>query len=375
MVKIEKEALLISPTDINSSQKNVGVAGIFNPGAARLKNGDIILYARVNEKLISWKDKDHYYSPRSVSKSRYTIKPDIFQKKLILRKNPPYGFYFHDNTVRLTYISHFRKIILSKDGFEIKQVDSKPSFYGFPGDGELGVEDARITYLKDEKRYIMTYVTLDRDTNISTRLATSKDCIEWKRHGIIFREQNKDVAIFSQKFKGEYAAFNRPSGDFEFSSPSIWLSYSKDLRHWGEDKIEALSRGSSWDSHKIGAGCPPIKTKHGWLEIYHGVKKVKDKSLFSFINPRHHLVYCAGAALFNLNTPDKLIARSASSNPLIYPTKDYEKKGFVNNVVFPSGAVLDDDNESLLIYSGGADTVITARKIKINEIISHLNKK
>ena len=89
-----------------------------------------------------------------------------------------------------------------------------------------------------------------------------------------------------------------------------------------------------WEMLKVGAGPPPVKTKHGWLLIYHGV------------NESH--VYRAGAALLDLNDPSKVLGRT--KRPILEPKEPYEKYGDVNNVVFPTGACIMDGK--LLVYYG-----------------------
>ena len=184
---------------------------------------------------------------------------------------------------------------------------------------------------------MMTYVSLSRNRNISTSYALSKDGITWHSEGVLFREQNKDVVIFPEKINGKYVAFNRPSGDFHFSLPNIWISYSKDLEYWGHDEVIRMGKGHGWDTGKVGAGCPPIKTKHGWLEIYHGVNKFHRTDRLYHYHMQHgneneyEFKYCAGAALFDLDNPAKLLRKSHSTKPLFAPKHDYEIKGFVND--------------------------------------------
>ena len=121
-------------------------------------------------------------------------------------------------------------------------------------------------------------------------------------------------------------------------------------------------RANSWESERVGSGCPPIKTDKGWLLIYHGVSK-KNKGSF----------YSAGGALLNIKNPYEIIARSPLKKPLFKPIDKSEKVGFINNVVFPTGAVMDLGGEDLLIYSGGADSSISVRKIKLQDILDSLH--
>ena len=382
MTIIEKEEVLLTPKDLKPSSNLFEIFGTFNPGAIRLKNGDILLYVRVGEILKKWKDTKYYYYPRFVSNTRYKIILDKFNKDKIIDVNPPYGFYFENGTLRLTYFSHFRRVLLDKSGFKIKKIDPKPSFFGTKDDGELGVEDARIVYFQKEKSYLMSYVSLSRFGNISTSFAASKDCYHWHRIGITFRHQNKDVVIFPEKINGRYTALHRPEGNFEFTLPHVWMSFSKDLEYWGNDQALAITRDHIWESGKAGAGTPPIKTKYGWLEIYHGVQKMHKKEqwsikhMFPFHQKKHYpKKYSAGLILYDLKNPTKVIAKSNENTPFLSPKKIYEKEGFVDNVIFPTGAVLDEKKEHILIFSGAADRVTTVKKISMEEVWKHLGIK
>src|SRR5438094_970622 len=80
---------------------------------------------------------------------------------------------------------------------------------------------------------------------------------------------NSSLVPFPEKINGLYARLDRP---FESGSRgNIWLSYSPDLIHWGQHECIMESRSFAWDQGKIGPGAPPIKTKDGWLVLYHGV--------------------------------------------------------------------------------------------------------
>lgn len=377
MIKIKKEAVLVKPSQLEPSSKELEIIGTINPGVIRLPNGNIILYVRVIEKLIKDQDEKYVYSPRMIGEDKFRLTIDQFDKKLVQFKNP-LDFVLNDDTKRLTYISHIKRIILDSGGFKIKLIDKKPSFYGLSWDGELGIEDPRI--VKINNLYIMTYVTLSRETNVSTSIAISNDCKNWYRRGIIFEEQNKDVVIFPELINKNYLAFNRPEGSFEFSSPHLWMSYSKNLEDWGRSKPFILSE-KGWDSGRVGAGPPPIKTKEGWLLIYHGVRERSaiDNSIIGRIKrllgiKNKRLIYNAGAVLLDRKNPSKIIAKT--KNPIIIPKLKYEKGTFEKkDVIFPTGLVLDKNNKDLLIYSGGGDVVTTVRKINLKEILKNLEPK
>ena len=332
------DKILLIPEDLSPSKDNLKIEGVFNPAAIRDKTGKIILYVRVAEASLK-KNKDN------------NIKKE--QQNLI---------YLKDGTCRLRTNSHFRKIVLDKEGLIVKKIEKTPIFKGIKNDSDCGVEDARLIQM--DNQYLMTYVSVSIYGGVSTSLAISKDLTNWSRKGIIFRKENKDVVIFPEKINGKYVALHRPRGIIEFSKPSIWISYSPDLVYWGREKSIIEPQDNSWDSDWIGAGCPPIKTKKGWLLIYHGAVKIKRK-----------MIYSVGAALLDFKNPEKVIARSPKNKPLIIPNKWYEKKGFVNNVVFPTGAVLDLDGKHLLIYCGGADKFTSVKKILIEDIFNQMELK
>jgi len=355
-MKIERK-LLLTPKDIKPSFKDLKVEGVLNPAVVRLPNKKIVLYVRVAE-AHSNKQKKETLCPVILSEKEQKVHYQKIKENQILKKDR--GMIFlKDGTCRLRTISHFTKVILDESGFNVEKIDEKPSFTGKPGESEYGVEDPRITKIKN--KYYMTYVGLSMSEGISTYLAVSNDLKKWKRLGLIFREQNKDAVLFPEKIKGKYIALNRPETQFEFSKPGIWISYSLDLTFWGWDKHLIKPRFNSWESERVGAGCPPIKTKKGWLLIYHGVERKKYKKIYS-----------AGATLLDLKDPYNIIARSPSTKPLFKPTDKEEKVGFINNVVFPTGAIMDLNEENLLIYSGGADSNISVRKIKLQDILDSM---
>ena len=351
------DRVLVKPGDIKPSFKDWEVLGTFNPAAVRLKNNKIALFVRVAEKGIRMHGKA-MHCPIIISGKEYKMGYEKIDKPQVLRKGRNI-LYLKEGICRLMHISHFRKVILSEDGFNVEDIDEKPSFVGKPNGGEYGIEDPRIARIGNT--YYMTYVGVSTNEGVSTFLAASKDLKKWQRKGIIFRETNKDAVLFPEKIKGKYVALHRPQGFYVFSKPSIWVSYSPDLIYWGREKSIIKPRENSWESDKIGAGAPPIKTDKGWLLIYHGAEKKNKKR-----------TYYAGVLLLDLKNPEKVIARSPPNKPLIRPVKSYEKKGFVDNVVFPTGAVPSLDGKDLLIYSGGADSVVSVKKISFKEIFKSM---
>jgi len=382
MITIKKERVLVRPKDLIPSSNKFKILGTFNPAAVRMENGDILLYVRVFERLKITEDENYHYSPRYTGKKKCVIRIDKFKKELITDSSD-LDMVFKDETKRLKFISHFRRVVLDRTGFKVKSIEKKPSFLGLTNDGEFGVEDPRITKIDD--KYIMTYVTLSQQGNISTSYAISTDLYNWERKGIIFREQNKDIVIFPEKIKGKYIALNRPEGNFQFSPPHISLSRSKDLQYWGKPSSLQLAKKGNWDYGRVGAGPPPIKTDKGWLVIYHGVVEHEqhppEKSFLEKIKDifgKHEeeigtvSVYSAGAALLDLQHPSRITAKTPQ--PIIVPRKKFEKSFEGKYVIFPTGAVMDENGQDILLFCGAGDTSTVVKKISLKDIMDSMKK-
>lgn len=213
-----------------------------------------------------------------------------------------------------------------------------------------GVEDPRITFFENNKYYIFYTAYSKYAPRIA--LAETTDFKKFKRLGLVSEPGNKDAVLFPRKIDGLFVRFDRPSSG---GTADMWISYSPDLIYWGKSKVAMEIRPGFWDSDKIGAGTPPIETKQGWLEIYHGVKGTGAGK-----------IYRLGCALFDLKDPSRLIGRSQI--PIISPAEIYERTGDVPNVIFTCGAIVED-NEEVKIYYGAADTCICVATCQLQDLI------
>ena len=248
----------------------------------------------------------------------------------------------------------------SNDGYNFKVNDKPfmiPSTEGIFKEYEAyGVEDPRITFMDGE--YLITYSAYSKH-GVRIGLAKTKDFKSVERISLITESDYRNVVIFPEKFEGLYARLDRPHS--EISPWSIWISYSPDLKYWGESKLIMKPLQYHWDEMKIGPGAPPIKTSRGWLSIYHGVFPTMDGS-----------VYRLGVALHDLEDPSKIIA--VGDEWILQPEEVYEITGYVHNVVFTCGAVPEDDG-SVKIYWGGADKVMCMGTANLEDLVDHcLNK-
>jgi predicted GH43/DUF377 family glycosyl hydrolase len=247
----------------------------------------------------------------------------------------------------------------SHDGFSFK-VDKEPFMIPategvFKEYEEYGVEDPRIIFLDGE--YLITYSAYSRH-GVRVGLAKTRDFKSVERFSLITEADYRNVVIFPEKFNGLYARLDRPHS--EISPWSIWISYSPDLKYWGESKLIMKPVQYHWDEMKIGPGAPPVKTARGWLSIYHGV--------FPTMNG---CVYRLGIALHNLEDPSQIIA--VGDEWILQPEEIYEITGYVHNVVFTCGAVPEKDG-SIKIYWGGADKVMCVGTANIESLVDHCLK-
>jgi predicted GH43/DUF377 family glycosyl hydrolase len=215
---------------------------------------------------------------------------------------------------------------------------------------EFGVEDLRINPVEDE--YLLTYSAYSRH-GVRIALARTKNFESIERVALITQADLRNVVIFPEKFNGRYVRLDRPHS--EISPWSIWISYSPDLVHWGDSKVLIKPVPYHWDEMKIGPGAPPFKTEKGWLSIYHGVFKTMAGA-----------VYRLGAALHDLEDPANVIG--VSDEWILQPEDPCEVIGYVPNVVFSCGAVPEDDG-TVKIYWGGADTVMCAGTAVIDDLV------
>lgn len=249
------------------------------------------------------------------------------------------------------------------DGYRVLERLPEPIFSPVLPQEEKGCEDPRIVVI--DNRILMMYTAYDGNiAQIAVASIRVKDFLQrrfdrWRRDGLPFENiWDKDGIIFPEKIKGKYVLFHR-------IDPSMWAVYIDKLGSYESERqyiIMGPRPGRIWDSKKIGAGSQPIKTKYGWLLIYHGVD-------YSYI-------YRLGVILVDLQDPHKVLYRSP--NAVLEPEKDFElgeKGAWVPNVVFTCGAVpaadkdVLDDNDEVLVYYGAADTSIGVAKAKVSDLI------
>ena len=344
---------ILDPGSIAPSHPDLHILGVFNPGAVR--HGDeILLLVRVAEEAVQTGAPG--IRVPLLQHSANGVASDWSPNMLLLQDDgnlditDPREIRYNGRSF-LSSISHLR-LARSRDGVEFT-IDPEPTILPFGPMETYGIEDPRIT--KIDGRYLIQYTAVS-EHGVAVGLIETVDWKNFRRIGLIFPPQNKDVCIFPRRINGRYVALHRPEAG-DFSRPSIWLAYSPDLLHWGDHRPLISPRDTMWDAKRIGGGAPPLETTAGWLEIYHGVSQ----------DGSYHL----GALLLDLEDPSRIIARS--NEPLLSPESDFEKAGFYSNTVFSNGVVLHPTNPDLLLaYYGAADRSIGVCTVSISHLLATL---
>jgi predicted GH43/DUF377 family glycosyl hydrolase len=262
-------------------------------------------------------------------------------------------------------------------------------------DEKHGIEDPRIVKIED--LFYLTYTSYN-GTNALGTLKTSEDLKSWKSEGIIvpkipyeefkllseaeglipekYKRYNqfqishldsnpiflwdKNLIFFPRKINNRFYFLHRIRPEIQIVTveniedlnSDFWQDY---FSHFKDHIL--LSPKYDHESSYIGGGCPPVETEYGWLMIYHGVHDTVQG-----------YVYNACAALLDLENPEKEISRLPY--PLFKPEEEWELKGEVNNVCFPTGTVVE--NDTLYIYYGAADERIAVASVSISKLLKEL---
>jgi predicted GH43/DUF377 family glycosyl hydrolase len=349
---LEKDTLYIyyGATDTTTCMAHVNITDLIS--TMRPKTAARWHFQRYNKNPIITKNEMHSWEAQA------TFNPAALRIKNIT--HILYRALSKDNTSSMGYAN-------SKDGFSIDERQTTPVY--IPREnfelkkiagGNSGCEDPRLT--KIGKNIYMFYTAFDgidpprvAVTSISENNFLAKNW-QWEAPVLITPVgfDDKDTCIFPEKINGKYFILHRVESE-------MCGDYLKSLNFKTEIVKKCIRiigpRTNTWDSEKVGISAPPLKTKYGWLLLYHGISK-------------NSHTYRIGAILLDLKDPTTVLART--SDPIFEPEETYEKNGIVKNVVFPCGMV---EKDSLLyIYYGGADTVVGVATIELNILLRALTR-
>ncbi|MCX6715845.1 MAG: hypothetical protein NT077_02370 [Candidatus Taylorbacteria bacterium] len=234
------------------------------------------------------------------------------------------------------------------------------------GGGWGGAEDPRVVKIDD--RIYMTYTAFEGWASMRIGLTSinekdmEKGQWKWKKPVIISPpgSRAKNWVLFPEKINGKYAILHA-------IAPKIRVAYVdspemapeiKTVGDHGGGGYEDKGRKESWDHFVRGAGAPPLKTRLGWLLLYHAFDKR---------NPKKIVGYKVGAMILDLNDPTKVLYRSPQ--PILSPDMPYENDG-KPGVVYASGAIIRDDK--LLVYYGGGDKTTCVAETPLDPLLTWL---
>ena len=356
------DRLVLTPDDIDLSRSPLAghldaetyVLGAFNPGLARLPNGNLLMMVRVAEALrtpvqggkvhaIRWDDGQYVLDGWPLEFAD-TADPRKFEVR-------GYGW----KVMALTSLSWLLPVELTPDGLERVAIHYGRAIAPQGSWQCYGVEDARISRVGD--RWLMTTCSVSPERHATT-LHSSNDAMDWKDEGIVLDHGNKDMLIFEGLIGDQYWAQTRPLGALFFAyppgsqwhaGPSINHATSPDGLHW-KPHIEPAIRPHSGTAHtaRIGGGTPPILTEiagqRGWLALWHGVEP---KEIVG--------IYRTFWSLLDPDEPWKVLATSHA--PLLEAnvelTRPLEHQMYVRDVVFSTG--IADAGDHFIVASGEAD--------------------
>jgi len=232
---------------------------------------------------------------------------------------------------------------------------------------KFGCEDPRITKIGD--KYYIFYTALSTfpftSDGIKVGVAISKDLKSIQEKHLVTPFNSKGMALFPEKINGKFWSIltvhtDKPPAKICLASfkkeKEIWSKtyWNKWYKNFEKHSLPLQRRP---EDH-IEVGAPPIKTKHGWIVIYSYIQ--------NYFSPKK--LFGIEAILLDLKNPFKIIAKTKA--PILVSEEYYEKVGFVPNVVFPSGAIIEKN--WIHFYYGAADTTCCLAYIEISSLLDYM---
>jgi len=298
---------------------------------------------------------------------------DVFNPGATVKNNQIYILYRAEDSSATGIGKRTSRIGLakSKDGVSIKRRKTPVLFPGHDNMGEYdipgGCEDPRIAVTEDGL-YVMAYTSWNRKT-ARLCIATSRDLINWEKHGPAFAEafngRFKDMASKSGSMlttiKNGKQVLTKLNGKWfmYWGEHKVYAATSDDLINWyplldenNELKVIISPRDGFFDSALTECGPPSVLTENGIIMIYNGKNRKDEKRDSRFSSG----AYCAGQILTDPTDPTKVIDRL--NVPFFRPIADFERSGqYVDGTVFVEGLVYF--KEKWFLYYGCADSQVS----------------
>ena len=255
-------------------------------------------------------------------------------------------------------------LAFSDDGIHW-DIQSKPCF-DMHNEEFLNTYDPRLMVI--DGRCYMSFA-MDTKHGVRGGFAVTDDFEKFEMISISAPD-NRNMVLFTEKFNGKYVRLERPFPIY--GRPGyperfdIWISDSPDLVYWGNPELLLGVEHVPFANLKIGPAAPPIKTSKGWLTIFHASDFDESRGRNGY-EKTWKKRYSSGIMMLDLKNPRQVVAMSKKM--LLAPEAPYEtKNGYRNDVVFPTGMILEDTGE-VKIYYGAADTSICLATANLEDLI------
>jgi predicted GH43/DUF377 family glycosyl hydrolase len=314
--------------------------------AVLLKKEKILKLQRAKENPIIQPIKEHPWESKATFNPGALYlrgKVHIIYRAMSQDNTSVFGYATSEDGIHIDYRSP-EPIYTPREEFEQKLVPC----------GNSGCEDPRLTRIGNRIYMMYTAYNGKNPPRVAVTSISVRGFLEqkwnWSKPVLITPPQfdNKDALLFPGALDNQIICVHRLGNciDYDFCSS---LNFKGDV--WLEEHRWIEPRKGWWDSEKVGAAAPPIRTREGWIMLYHGVSEDR--------------VYRVGAVLLDLKNPTKILARII--HPIFEPEAPYETDGQVPKVVFPCGNVVLRDE--LYVYYGGGDSVVGVATVKVAELL------
>ena len=234
------------------------------------------------------------------------------------------------------------------------------------GGGWGGCEDPRVVLINGYMYMTFNVFNGWNSMRVAVASIAEEDLLDkkwlWQNFSYLSRlgDRQKNWILFPEKINGKFAIFhNLDKGD----SARVSIAYVNKL-----DTSETPSQKDAPDPHSLpdhivawhkrtrSAAAPPIKTKDGWLLLYHAMDKDNSR-------------YKLGVLLLDLKDPEKVLYRA--QHPILEPDAWYEND-WKPGIIYASGAIVIKGK--LFVYYGGGDKYIGVASIKLSELIDSMKQ-
>lgn len=341
---------LLTPSDLAPLQDTLTVIGTFNPGAV-VVDDRLLLLVRVA--VTAKEQREGQFARLRFTDEKFhfdwlpTSDFDTDDLRVLRRRDDGRIFLSSLSYLQMIWIDNYQE---PPHAWKLKTGDAivPESLYEV-----FGIEDPRCTWI--DGCFYVTYTSVSAH-GACTSLMTTTDFKTFKRHGVIFPCENKDVVLFPDRIVGKIHSLHRPVSATPFCAPEIWTASSEDGICWGHHHV--LASGSAlFEGDRIGAGTPPVRHNGRYFSIYHASNKCRPPArVGTYVGAMMEMVICHG----------RVQLQRRSHKPFLVPTEPWELNGFVPNVVFPTGVVALKDK--WLVFYGAADTNVGVAEIMLDEV-------